>query len=164
MILFGIDPGTATSGYGVIDVNYEKLTVKALDYGQIKTSKDNFMQERLVKIHQSARHLVEKYSPQALVIEKLFFNTNVKTAITVGQARGVFMLVAGEFKIPVYEYTALQAKMALTGYGRADKNDVRIAVKKVMNILTDIKPIDASDALAIALCHYLKLTTDDKKK
>lgn len=155
MILFGIDPGTATSGYGFIDVS-NPASIKAVEFGQIKTSKDHFMPERLLNIYQSAKFLINKFTPDIIIIEKLFFNTNAKTAITVGQARGVFMLLAGEFKIPVFEYTALEAKMELTGYGRSEKDEVRSAVKRAMNIETDIKPIDASDALAIALCHYFK--------
>lgn len=155
MILFGIDPGTATTGYGIIDVTKPKA-ISVLDFGQIKTSKDHFMSERLLKIYTSAKYLVEKFNPDALVIEKLFFNTNAKTAITVGQARGIFILVAGEFKLPVYEYTALEAKMILTGYGRSDKKEVRKAVVKATNVKIEIKPVDASDALAIALCHHFK--------
>lgn len=156
MILLGIDPGTATSGFGVINIKRRGI-IEALDFGQIKTSKDHFMPERLLKIYTSTKHLVEKHEPDALVIEKLFFNTNAKTAITVGQARGIFFLVAGEYKIPVFEYTALEAKMELTGYGRAEKQEVRKAVAQAMNIRIDIKPVDASDALAIALCHYFKV-------
>ncbi len=155
MIILGIDPGTATSGYGIIDVSHPEK-IKAVAFGQIKTAKDHFMPERLLNIYISAKHIINKNSPDVIVIEKLFFNTNAKTAITVGQARGVFMLLAGEFKIPMFEYTALEAKMELTGYGRSEKDQVRLAVKQAANIHGDIKPIDASDALAIALCHHYK--------
>lgn len=155
MILLGIDPGTATTGYGIINIANPKAILN-IDYGQIKTSKDLLMEERLYRMYNSIVDLVEKYSPDAFVIERLFFNTNAKTAISVGQARGVYMLVAGQHKIPVFEYTALEAKMMLTGYGRADKKEVRDTVAKLLNIKTQIKPVDASDALAIALCHSLK--------
>ena len=156
MILLGIDPGTATSGFGIINAGNPKL-LKSIHYGQIKTSKDHVMQERLLKIYTSVKHLIEMYSPDALVIEKIFFNTNAKTALSVGQARGIFMLAAGEYKLPVFEYTALQAKMELTGYGRSDKKEVRKSVARILKIKTDIKPIDASDALAIAICHSVKV-------
>lgn len=155
MILFGIDPGTATTGYGVIKVA-DDGTMAAIDYGNIKTSKESLMSERLAKIHTSASYLIQKFKPDVIIIEKLFFNTNVKTAITVGQARGVYLLVAGQNRIPVFEYTALEAKMALTGYGRAEKEDVLKRVTEILNIKVKIKPIDASDALAIAICHRVK--------
>lgn len=155
MIILGIDPGTATTGYGILNVKTPK-SIKTIDYGQIKTSKDCLMPDRLVKIYNSSKGLMKKHSPDIVVIERLFFNTNVKTAISVGQARGVYILAAGKCKIPVFEYTALEAKMELTGYGRSDKNTVRESVKKILKIKTDIKPIDASDALAIALCYIIK--------
>ena len=155
MILLGIDPGTATTGYGIINAT-NPMSLKNIDYGQIKTSKDLLMQERLYKMYNSVTALANKYSPDAFVIERLFFNTNVKTAISVGQARGIYMLVAGQLKIPIFEYTALEAKMVLTGYGRSDKKVVREMVAKMLNIKTQIKPIDASDALAMALCHSIK--------
>ncbi len=154
MRLLGIDPGTATTGYGVIDVENDIL--HPVDYGNIKTDKMHLMSYRLTKIYDSARYLVEKHAPDAIVIEQLFFNTNVKTAITVGQSRGIFILVAGQFDLPVFEYTALQAKSLLTGYGRAEKTVVRDKVAEMLNIKTTIKPIDASDALAMALCHFIK--------
>ncbi len=155
MKILGIDPGTATSGYGVVEIAAN--TIKPLDYGNIKTDKLHLMPYRLVKIYDSAKYLMEKHKPDVLVIEQLFFNTNVKTAITVGQSRGIFIFAAGQLQIPVFEYTALQAKMALTGYGRAEKEDVMTKVKELLNIFTDIKPIDASDALALTICHAHKI-------
>lgn len=155
MILLGIDPGTATTGYGIIDVS-NPADVVSIEYGQIKTSKDDLMPERLLKMYNSLHEIIERHSPDALVIERLFFNTNVTTAITVGQARGIYILTAGEYKLPVFEYTALEAKMVLTGYGRADKKDVRTEVQRILKLKTPIKPIDASDALAMALCHTIK--------
>ena len=158
MIIMGIDPGTAKTGYGFIET---ELTgpMTLIDYGRIVTSKDNLMSERLLKIYDSSIALIEKYSPDILVIERLFFNTNVKTALSVGQARGIHVLIAGRFKIPVYEYTALEAKMALTGYGRSEKEAVRDKVAEYLgeDILKK-KGIDASDALAMAICHRIKIS------
>ena len=158
MIIMGIDPGTAKTGYGFIET---ELTgpMTLIDYGRIVTSKDNLMSERLLKIYDSSIALIEKYSPDILVIERLFFNTNVKTALSVGQARGIHVLIAGRFKIPVYEYTALEAKLALTGYGRSEKEAVRDKVAEYLgeDILKK-KGIDASDALAMAICHRIKIS------
>ena len=155
MILLGIDPGTATTGWGVVELN-KKNIISALDFGKIGTSKDDLMPERLFQIYNSICHLIEKHKPDALVIEALFFSSNVKTAIAVGQSRGIYVMAGGKYSIPVFEYTALEAKMALTGYGRADKKDVRAKVKEVLELKRDIKPIDASDALALTICHVVK--------
>lgn len=158
MIIMGIDPGTAKTGYGLIETEITG-PMTLIDYGRIITSKDNLMSERLLKIYNSSIELIEKYSPDILVIERLFFNTNVKTALSVGQARGIHVLIAGKFKIPVFEYTALEAKMALTGYGRSEKEAVRDKVAEYLgeDILKK-KGIDASDALAMAICHRIKIS------
>ena len=155
MKILAIDPGTATSGYGVISI--EKNTAVPLDYGTIKTDKLHLMPYRLIKIYDSIKDLLEKHLPDVMVIEQLFFNTNAKTAISVGQSRGVFILAAGQRQVPVFEYTALQAKMVLTGYGRAEKKDVMTKVQAFLDIKIAIKPIDASDALALAICHGHKI-------
>lgn len=158
MIIMGIDPGTAKTGYGVIEVS-TSAPMKLLDYGRIVTSKDNLMSERLLKIYNSSVELVKKHSPDILVIERLFFNTNVKTALTVGQARGIHILVAGKFQLPVFEYTALEAKMVLTGYGRSEKEAVRDKVAEYLGEeILKKKGIDASDALAMAICHQIKVS------
>ncbi len=158
MIIMGIDPGTAKTGYGFIETEMTG-PMTLIDYGRIITSKDNLMSERLLKIYNSSIELIEKYSPDILVIERLFFNTNVKTALSVGQARGIHVLLAGKFKLPVFEYTALEAKMALTGYGRSEKEVVRDKVAEYLgeDILKK-KGIDASDALAMAICHRIKIS------
>ncbi|PJA41370.1 crossover junction endodeoxyribonuclease RuvC [candidate division WWE3 bacterium CG_4_9_14_3_um_filter_34_6] len=162
MILLGIDPGTAKTGYGIIEVNKAKrgvgdFSLKLIDYGRITTSKDQLMPERLLKIYNSTKELVLKYSPDAFVIERLFFNTNTKTALSVGQARGLHILIAGENKMPVFEYTALEAKMTLTGYGRSEKEEVRAKVAEALGVeLLKGRGIDSSDALAIAICHVMK--------
>jgi crossover junction endodeoxyribonuclease RuvC len=155
MILLGIDPGTATTGYGVVDTTNPRKLV-AIEYGKIETDKDHLMPVRLLKMYNSIIELIKRHKPDALVIERIFFNTNVNSAINVGQARGVYILAAGQHKMPVFEYTALEAKMALTGHGRSDKKVVRSMVTELLNIKTQIKPIDASDALAMALCHIIK--------
>jgi len=156
MKILGIDPGTATTGYGLVNFNQKSKAITNIEYGQIKTDKDTLMQLRLLKIYNSIKTIVARHNPDIIAIERLFFNTNTKTAIAVGQSRGIYLLVAGETNIPVFEYTALQAKMALTGYGRAEKEQVREKIEEILALDQKIKPIDASDALAIAICHCLK--------
>jgi len=154
MIILGIDPGTATTGYGIIKTASKKVSL--VDFGCVKTAAGEEMPKRLLKLRKELKKLIKEFEPRIMVIERLFFNTNAKTAMTVGQARGVVMLVGAEHKLPVLEYTALQAKKELTGYGRADKVEVEKAVKRCLNIRRKIKPDDAADALAIAICHVKK--------
>ena len=156
MKILGIDPGTASTGYGLIEVGTDTKLIRNLEYGLIKTSKDSLMQERLLKIYNTVKSIIERFEPDSIVIERLFFNTNAKTAIAVGQARGIYLLAAGEYKLPVFEYTALQAKMSITGYGRSEKDEVRIKIEEMLKLDKKITPIDASDALAMAICHCLK--------
>lgn len=163
MILLGIDPGTATTGWGVVELD-SKNNISAKDFGKIGTSKDELMPTRLFQIYNSICHLIETHKPDVMVVESLFFSTNVKTAIAVGQSRGIYVMSAGKYSIPLFEYTALEAKMALTGYGRADKKDVRAKVKEFLDLKRDIKPIDASDALALNLCHIIKAELYDFNK
>ena len=151
MLTLGIDPGTATTGYGLITEEEDKLVF--IDLGVISTSPRDTSQNRLRLIHQGIKKLIAKHKPDVVAVEKLYFGKNTKTAMVVGQARGVVLLTAAEFKIPVAEYTPLEVKMALTGYGRADKKQVQQMVKTLLK-LTDVpKPDDAADALAIAICH-----------
>ena len=159
MVILGIDPGTATTGFGIIKTSSKKMTL--IEFGVIKTKAGEEMPKRLLKLRKELKKVVKEFEPKIMVIERLFFNTNAKTAMTVGQARGVVMLVAAETKLPVLEYTALQAKKELTGYGRADKKEVEKAVKRHLNIRRKIKPDDAADALAIAICH-IKKSKDNK--
>jgi crossover junction endodeoxyribonuclease RuvC len=154
MVILGIDPGTATTGYGVIKTTSKKVSL--VDFGVIKTTAGEEMPKRLLKLRKELKHLIKDSRPAAMVIERLFFNTNAKTAMTVGQARGVVLLVAAETKLPVFEYTALEAKLELTGYGRADKKEVEKAVKRCLRLRRKIKPDDAADALAVAICHIKK--------
>ncbi len=154
MIILGIDPGTAATGFGVIKTSSKKLAL--VDFGCIKTAAGEEMPKRLLKLRKELKKLVKEFEPKVMVIERLFFNTNAKTAMTVGQARGVVMLVAAESRLPVLEYTALEAKKELTGYGRADKKQVEQAVKRCLRIRRKIRPDDAADALAVAICHVKK--------
>lgn len=159
MIILGIDPGTAKTGYAFVKTSSSrsaKAVPKILACDVITTGKDLEMPRRLHYIHLQLSSLCRKYKPDLMVVERLFFNTNVKTAMTVGQARGVALLVGAEYCTDVFEYTALQAKFVLTGYGRAEKSAMQEAVKKYLGLLDAIKPDDANDAVAMALCHLSK--------
>lgn len=151
MIIFGIDPGIAIVGYGVIDYTGNKF--KVIDYGAILTEPNKSFPERLKEIYKELNELLEKHKPDAVAIEELFFNKNVKTAITVGQARGVQVLAAVNRGIELYEYTPLQVKQGVVGYGRAEKRQVQEMVKLILNLSTIPKPDDVADALAVAVCH-----------
>ena len=155
MIILGIDPGTARMGYGLI--NYQgrgKITL--LDSSTFITPQEFQMPKRLKMLFSNLKSLTKDFSPEVIVIEKLFFNRNVSTAINVGQARGVAMLVAAERKMSVFEYTALEAKKDITGYGRADKKEMQEAVKSILGLTQVIKSDDANDAVAMALCYAFK--------
>lgn len=151
MIILGIDPGYAIVGYGVI----EKIgnETKCLDYGAITTDKDTDFPTRLVQIAEGVEYLIEKFKPECLAIEELFFQNNQKTAINVAQARGVVVQIAKKKLGNLYEYTPLQIKQALTGQGRAEKAQVQYMVKAILNLNAIPKPDDAADALAVALTH-----------
>ncbi len=151
MLTLGIDPGTATTGFGLITEKRNKLVF--VDHGVITTSRKESSQGRLRRIYGELKKILLDYKPRAIAIEKLFFGANTKTAIAVGQARGIALLTAAEFKIPVAEYTPLEVKMAITGYGKADKKQVQQMVKTLLNLSFLPKPDDAADALAIAICH-----------
>lgn len=153
MIIIGIDPGMADTGFGVIESLDQP---KYVSHGCIKTPVGEETPKRLLRLRKELHKVVADHKPKEMVIEQLFFNTNVKTAMLVGQARGVVMLVAAEFGIPVFEYTALQAKLHLTGYGRSEKSVVQEAVKTFLKIDFIPRPVHSSDALAIALCHIHK--------
>lgn len=147
MIILGIDPGLATVGYGVL------ADGKCADYGIISTTKEQSGPNRLLLISCGVEKLIEKYKPDAVAVEELFFNTNVKTAIAVAQARGVILLAALKAGCQLYEYTPLQIKQGLTGYGRADKKQIQHMVTMLLSLDKIPRPDDAADALAVALCH-----------
>lgn len=151
MIILGIDPGTATTGFGVIEKN-TKGAWHALEFGVITTDKKLNDAERLKILADDLQDIIKKYKPVAAGVEKLYFETNVKTAITVAQARGAILLTLAQHSIPIYEFTPLQVKSTLTGYGSADKKQMQFMVKHTFGLKTVPKPDDAADALAIALC------------
>jgi crossover junction endodeoxyribonuclease RuvC len=151
MKALGIDPGTATTGYGILEL--EEDCIKVIEYGCIKTSSKEEPHERLTKICKDIKKILSKHKPTCVAIERLFFGANTKTAMAVGQARGVILLAASQAGVEIAEYTPLQVKIALTGYGRADKNQMQQMVKRLLKLDRIPKPDDAADALAIALCH-----------
>lgn len=151
MIILGIDPGLATVGYGVIGDNRGKCS--CIDYGTIKTSKDMRLPDRLLHISEATELLINKFRPDAVAVEELFFNTNVKTAIVVAHARGVILNTVVKAQTGLFEYTPLQIKQGLTGYGRADKMQIQQMVKVLLKLDKLPRPDDAADALAVALCH-----------
>ncbi len=160
MRVLGIDPGIARTGWGVIKVENGKFKVE--NYGCIETSSKSKVQDRLQEIYKKILNLIKKYSPEEMAIEELFFNTNAKTAFVVGQARGVILLAAGENKLPLAIYTPLQVKIAVTGYGRADKMQIGKMVKTILNLNEIPKPDDTADALAVGLTHLFSRRIGDK--
>lgn len=151
MIILGIDPGIAIVGYGVI--YFDGKSFQPVEYGAITTPAGNKLTDRLRDIYESVGLLIEKHNPDAFSVEELFFNTNVKTAITVAHGRGVCLLAASIMNVSIYEYTPLQVKQAICGYGRADKAQVQRMVTSMLKLNAVPKPDDVADALAIAMCH-----------
>ena len=151
MIILGIDPGYAIVGYGVID--YRNNHFRVIDYGAILTDAKTPFNERLEIIYDRLTQIISLHSPEAMSVEKVFYNSNAKTVIDVSQARGVIMLAAQKNKLPVYEYTPLQVKQSVVGYGRAEKNQVQEMVKRILALEKVPKPDDTADALAMAVCH-----------
>ena len=151
MIILGIDPGYAILGWGVIEKRGNHF--RTIDYGAVTTDKDMEMPDRLEALYNGLREIIEEYRPEEASIEKLFFNTNTTTAINVGQARGVAILACVKGGLKVSEYTPLEIKMALVGYGRADKQQVQFMVKTMLNLPEIPKPDDTADALAAAICY-----------
>ncbi|NLJ49156.1 MAG: crossover junction endodeoxyribonuclease RuvC [Candidatus Atribacteria bacterium] len=160
-IVLGVDPGTATTGYGIIAKKKGIETVQAIEYGVIVTQKEFPLSERLYIIYQKINHLIENYHPTEVAVEEIFFNKNSKTAISVGEARGVILLNAAMQSIPVFEYTPLQVKQSVVGYGRAKKEQVIYMVKTILNINEKkLTPDDVADALAVAICHAFQSGTN----
>ncbi len=151
MIILGIDPGYAIVGYGLVEFQNNKF--KVLDYGAITTDKDEEMSARLKHIYSELQHLIDLYHPDAVAVEELFFNKNAKTAILVAQGRGTAIVACANKDVALYEYTPLQIKQALVGYGRAEKKQVQYMVKMILNLKEVPKPDDTADALAVAICH-----------
>jgi len=153
MVIIGVDPGLAIVGYGVVDYSQKTRAFVTLDYGAITTPSGAPVSERLAIIYDEISELVSMYRPQAMAVEELFFNTNQKTALAVAEARGVIMLCAKKRGIELFEYTPLQVKQAVVGYGRAEKSQVIAMVKTILNLRAAPKLDDTADALAIAVCH-----------
>ncbi len=150
MVILGIDPGYAIIGYGVLDTTKQNML---LDYGAIVTPKEDSMPVRLQNIDKSLKYLFDKFKPDVVAIEELFYFKNQKTVIQVAQARGVILLACQKYCGNIYEYTPLQIKQALTGQGRAEKAQVQFMVKAILGLENIPKPDDAADALAVAICH-----------
>ena len=168
MRILGIDPGYAIVGYGVIDYRSGKFSV--VGCGAVTTEADKPFPERLKNIYEDLNFIIDKYKPDALSIERLYFNTNTTTAIDVAQARGVIVLTAEKNGLEINEYTPLQVKQAVTGYGRAEKRQVMEMVKNLLSLKAVPKPDDTADALALAVCHahysassYSKILKEAKK-
>ncbi|SDT30499.1 Holliday junction endonuclease RuvC [Paenibacillaceae bacterium GAS479] len=151
MRILGIDPGIAIVGFGFIDKDGSRLT--PVQYGSIETEAGTPHEMRLKQVYDSASALMDKYKPDSVAVEKLFFNRNVTTAFTVGEARGVIILAAAQRGLPVSEYTPMQVKQAVVGYGKAEKRQVQEMVRMFLKLAKIPKPDDVADALAVAVCH-----------
>ena len=152
MLVLGLDPGLATTGYGVIEGDGRELWHIA--HGVIRTAAKQPMAQRLIDLHQKLGELIGQFHPDAAAVEDLFFATNARTAMSVGQARGVLLLTLAQAGLPVFEYTPLQIKQAVTGYGQADKNQVQQMVRILLHLEELPRPDDAADALAVSICHH----------
>lgn len=151
MRIIGIDPGYAIVGFGVLD--YDNVDFRVVKHGAITTLPEDSFDARLKEIYDDMCVLLEKFSPDCMSVEKLYFNTNTTTAIDVAEARGVIMLAAVQRGVPIFEYTPLQVKSAVTGYGRAQKRQMQEMTRNILRLSEIPKPDDTADALAVAICH-----------
>ena len=151
MRILGIDPGYAIMGYGILDYKGNKFT--PVEYGSIITEAHTPNEERLLTLYSELTRIIQEFMPDEAAIEELFYNTNATTAIMVGEARGMALLACAQNNIRISEYTPLQIKSSLTGYGRADKKQVQTMVKMILGLSEVPKPDDTADALAAAICH-----------
>lgn len=163
MLILGIDPGTARLGYGLVK-NGHKDSLVFVDAGCLETVLETPMPERLLYLQGEIGKLLAKHKPDILAIESLFFGINAKTAIAVGQARGVVLAEAARYKVPVYEYQGLSVKFAITGFGRSKKKEIQEGVRKILRMKKIVKPDDAADGLAIAITHHIKTHQPPKPK
>jgi len=163
MIIMGIDPGFAITGYGI--VKYEGNKFSVIDYGAVTTKASMPFPDRLLLLDRSLEEIITKYKPSVVSVEELFFNKNIKTAISAAHGRGVALVCAARCGIEVAEYTPLQVKQAIVGYGRAEKTQVQQMVKMILNLPEIPKPDDVADALAVAICHghSCKMAAIEKK-
>ena len=157
MRILGIDPGIATVGFGVVDS--EKSKLKLVNYGVITTPAHTSLSSRLDQIFSDMQQLCETFKPDAIAYEELFFNTNITTGIAVAHGRGVLLLAGYQSGVPLFEYTPLQVKQSVVGYGRAEKRQVIDMVRRILNMKEPPKPDDAADALALAICHARAATS-----
>jgi crossover junction endodeoxyribonuclease RuvC len=151
MRILGIDPGYAIMGYGILDYTGNKF--KVVEYGSIETDAGTPMPERLRILYNDLTNVINEFRPDEAAIEELFFNSNAKTAIMVGEARGIALLACVQSGLEIFEYTPLQIKQSLVGYGRAEKKQVQSMVKIILNLKEVPKPDDTADAIAAAICH-----------
>jgi len=151
MVILGIDPGVAIVGYGVVECVGGNF--RCLEYGCITTPAHTLLEDRLSEVYEGMQELISRHRPDCMSVEELFFNNNQKTAVDVAQARGVILLAANQARLPIYEYTPLQVKSAVVGYGRAEKQQVMYMVRQYLHMKETPKPDDAADAIAIAICH-----------
>lgn len=151
MVILGIDPGLAIVGWGVVEYNGNRF--RTLGYGSIQTPSTMSTEDRLVEIYRRLCQLIATYKPDCMAVEELFWNTNQTTGIRVSEARGVILLAGAQHKVPIHEYTPLQVKQAVVGYGRAEKKQVITMVTMLLKLEAPLKPDDTADALAIAICH-----------
>ena len=157
MRILGIDPGIAIVGFGLIES--DRSGQRMLQYGAITTPKELPLAERLVQIGDDMEQLIAQLKPDAIAVEELFFTNNITTGIAVAHGRGIVLYTAQRSGVPLYEYTPMQVKMAVTGYGKAEKRQVMDMTKRLLNLKAVPKPDDAADALAIALCHARSATS-----
>ncbi|GBD34119.1 Crossover junction endodeoxyribonuclease RuvC [bacterium HR34] len=155
MVILGIDPGVERTGYGVIKVS--KKTLKCVDYGCIFTDKSLNIPQRILELSKSLSKIIKKYKPKVAGVENIFFFKNLKTAVKVSEARGAILLTLAKNNIEMLEFTPLQVKMALIGYGRADKGQIQKMVKEILKLKEIPKPDDAADAMAVAICAVRQL-------
>jgi len=165
MIILGIDPGLANTGFGVVSKTRNRKSktqnrLKCLGYGLIKTNPSLSPAERLKKINNELNKLIKKYQPKVLAVENVYFFKNLKTVIPVSQAKGVILFTAAKKKIPVYEFTPLQVKIVITGFGRAEKKQIQRMIKVLLNLKEVPEPDDAADALGIAVCCAYRVRGD----
>ena len=159
MIVLGIDPGLVQTGYGLIKVGSKDNQV--IDYGTISTNAKDRLALRLLAIYNDLISVINKYKPSVMAIEEVFYGKNVKSALLLGHARGVSMICAAKYNIPVYEYSARKVKQSITGNGNAHKSQIKFMIMKELNLKNFNAPIDASDALAIALCHMYQVELEE---
>jgi len=159
MRIIGIDPGLATTGWSVVDFD-KKRNISLVDYGAIFTEKGIDLKDRLKDIYHDMHELIEKFKPDVSGMETLLFCNNAKTAIAVGEARGVVLLTFSEYNLPLYEFTPLQVKSSITGYGKAKKKQVQENVKMICNLDEIPKPDDAADAIAVAIACFDRMKMD----